>query len=80
MEYMEYWDTKPGDSFEGEKGLFLKTESGSNRVLGIIFQDDGRIAFCEGCDQWFAVVFTKQQAIDALQEAIDYIKNGQAST
>ncbi len=35
-----------------------------------------QIVFTEGCDEWFAADFSPIQAIEVLEEAINWIKQG----
>lgn len=45
-----------------------------DRVLSIIKQDDGEIQFAEQCDDYFIARFSKEEAVELLQEAITWIQ------
>ncbi len=54
-----------------ENEITLKADR--ERVLDIIKTKD-KIIFEEGCDNYFSAEFTKDEAIEVLEEAIQWIK------
>lgn len=70
---MKYWVIKKKNK------ISLDERPGTNdfwpRVFSIKKEGD-KIRFREECDGYFFVQMTKQEAIDALQEGIDWIKEG----
>ena len=62
---MKYWDT--------ESGSITLRDGMLDRVLDIELEG-GMITFKEGCDSYFFATFTPSDAIEALQEAIDWIR------
>jgi len=73
---MKYW--KEGNTCAGynEYGISLMNgEQDSCRTVAITKLDGGYVAIDEECDGAFGVVFnTKEDAIDALEEAILWIQ------
>ncbi len=72
---MKYWT-------QHEKGMVTLTTLAGNllddeRVVDLIPEDDGSIVFREACDGYFSITFSPTEAIEALQEAIDWIKGQQ---
>jgi len=47
------------------------------RIFGITKIDEGKIEFSERCDDHFCKTFTQEEAIELLEEAIDWINNGE---
>jgi len=56
---------------DSEKEIGLLKE---DRVFSIVKNDGGSITFREKCDGYFSASFTKEQAIELLQEAIAWIE------
>lgn len=74
---MKYWKESRTDNGYGPIGLVLMDHNNfeSNaRVLSLYKQNDGSIEFLEECDGYYYVLLSKEHAIEALQEAIDWIK------
>lgn len=71
---MKHW-TKDIFTYNDQKGWLSLVDSSNNvgRVLAVDIKD-GKVIFIEACDSWFAIEKTKEDAIDALQELIQYIK------
>lgn len=65
---MKYWAEK-------RQPKILLIDGGYDRVISISKLTNGEICFCEECDEEFDVTLSKEDAISALQEAIDWIKN-----
>lgn len=65
---MKYWIGDVND-------ITLKEDSEYSRVISLE-RDGNKIIFREECDGYFSVTLTREAAIDALQEAIDWISNG----
>jgi hypothetical protein len=56
------------------EAIYLKNEANNSfRVLAIRKPDDVNVTFEEMCDQYFVVTLTQEQAIQALQEAIQWL-------
>ena len=68
---MKHWFKKREDG-----GLFLTEnyEQVDFGVLAILRENDGSFKFIELCDGVNYLIKTREDAIEALQEAIDYIK------
>lgn len=65
---MKYW---------GVKGLSIRLPDPECRwsyVVKIEKLGDGRMKIEEGCDDYYSTTLTPADAIEALQEAIDWIK------
>ena len=43
-------------------------------ILSIFFNEDENVVFMESCDEYFFETFSKKEAVEMLQEAIDWIK------
>lgn len=69
---MKFW--KPNKQVGPQDKELLLDDEYSCRVLSITKADDGSICFRERCDQYFSMELSRDQAIDALQEAIAWIK------
>lgn len=65
---MKYWAEK-------KQPKLLLIDGGCDRVIYSIAKRNGEIYFCDECEEEFDVILSKEEAIDALQEAIDWIKN-----
>ncbi len=59
---------KINNGYGPEKGIVLE-----EKVFSISKQK-GRFVFQEECDGYFSEIFTKDQAIELLQEAVKWIK------
>jgi hypothetical protein len=71
---MKYWYDQNGWH---EGGIILRDSRIENhdndRVIGMYFYE-GKVILEEQCDNYFKAEFTPAQAIEAIQEAIDWIK------
>lgn len=78
MSDLKYWKfEESGGSYRRDRIELIDKEDevGWNRVLQIgIDRNTGDIVFEENCDNYFRVYLPPQQAIEALEEAIAWIK------
>jgi hypothetical protein len=75
---MKYWNNKKtrwGNKLTGNEKITLIDGSFDDwgRILSIK-EKDGKIRFREECDSYFSLEVSKEQAIEILKEAIDWIK------
>ncbi len=71
---MKYWEkhrSEPATISLPDNG------GGCNGSVIIEAEPDGNIRFIDGCDEYFATTLSPTEAIEALQEAIDWIKRQQ---
>ena len=54
-------------------GISLKDDDGG-RILSISVEDDGLITFGEACDYYFSVSMPKEDAKQALREALAWLE------
>jgi hypothetical protein len=71
---MKYWIKNNRIFGISLKNPFIKNDSNEGRVISITVQESGFVDFYEGCDHFFNIELTKEEAIEALEEAISYIK------
>ena len=65
---MKYWTEKT-------QSKILLIDGAYDRIISISKESTGDICFCEECDEYFDVTLSKEEAIHALQEAIEWIQN-----
>lgn len=70
MSEMKHW-TVNGDEISLHDENF---PDDANEISSLIKIDDDKIEFRDGSDGWFAVTKSKEEAIEALEEAIAWIK------
>jgi hypothetical protein len=70
---MRYWIEAKTETGYGPRGLIL-VDSCDGRTLSISNVEDGKIKFLEECDGHFHATMRADYAIEALQEAIEWIK------
>ena len=66
---MKYWTEKR----HGE--ISLNDVDEDLRTLAVKMMHDGTVLFREECDGYFCAQLSKEDAVKALQEAIDYIQS-----
>lgn len=64
---MKHW--VESTNIDKQECLYLKD---NDRVIAINV-DDNKVTFTEACDEWFNTTLSKQEAIEALEELIEYI-------
>ena len=68
---MKYW--KKADEWAATEGITLAS---TDRVIVLdCDKDSDSLTFSEGCDGHFSATYTKQGAIELLEEAIQWIKS-----
>ncbi len=65
---LKYFEPGKVEGGYGPEGITLEDQVFS------ISKRDGLIAFFEECDGYFSVEYTKEEAVEMLQEAIAWIK------
>lgn len=77
---MKYWKERKTDVGDGLPRICLKDIGDSSnlipRILSIKKQAYPKIRFREECDGYFCTEMTKEEAVEALQEAIDWLNGG----
>ena len=71
---MKHWkkaDYSWGIRSHNTDGIVLSSEE---RIISIL-KKDGKICISEECDEAFFTTLTKQEAIEAFEEAIEFIKS-----
>jgi predicted sugar kinase len=54
----------------GKEGIILE-----EHIFSLSITEDNKIEIMEECDAFYQEVFTKEQAIEMLEEAVTWIKN-----
>lgn len=70
---MKYWIEGEPLRYETIKGISLEDNILGSDVL-IVTKENNKIQFIEGCDQYYRTEMSKEDAILALLELIEYIK------
>ena len=68
---MTKWTEGSTENGYGKKGIILE-DGDIDRVISLC-KEDGKIVFREECDGYFSVEMTKEEAIIALEEAIQWV-------
>ena len=74
---LKYFSTKNIWQKEKEDYIRLNYETDGEKddqIFSIKKESNGMVRFTEECDQYFTLSLTKEEAIEMLQEAIDWIK------
>ena len=71
MKELEHW--MEGINQDHENALIL-SRGHTDRVISIRIDECGMVEFRENCDGFFFAEFSKDEAINALNEAIEWIK------
>lgn len=72
---MKYWKPSEIESpYSGEGNLPAIELSGGQEVIGLAVRPTGQIMFIELCDEWKTINLSAEDAIIALQEAIEWVK------
>lgn len=66
---MKHWTKKRNGN------ISLNDVDGDFRKLSVKIMDDGTVLFHEECGGYFAALLSREDAVEALQEAIDYIQS-----
>ena len=66
------WKIGPCENGYGEKGLIL-LDGRLDRIVSLVKSEDGQIIFSEESDGYFNVVMSRDDAKQALREAIAWI-------
>ena len=66
------WKIGPSQDGYGEQGLIL-LDGESDRIVSLVKSADGQIVFQEECDRYFTVSMSKDDAKQALREALAWI-------
>jgi Fe-S cluster biogenesis protein NfuA len=73
---MKYWKKGNNSNGYGEEAIILKCDDDyGDRVLSVTQEEDGKVMFMEECDGCFSVSFTKQEAVEMVNELLNFIKN-----
>jgi hypothetical protein len=73
---MKYWKKGNNSNGYGEEAIILKCDDDyEDRVLSVTHKKDGKVMFMEECDGHFSVSFTKQEAVEMVNELLNFIKN-----
>ena len=64
----EMWEIGP----TAQRGLIL-IDGGSNNVISLVKEPDGKVTFQEECDGHFFVTMSKDEAKEALSEALAWL-------
>ncbi len=71
---MKYWNSGKGGQLARPGNAYISMRDGdSDRILSIV-SDGDKVVFTEACDGYFSVALSPAEAIEALQEAIEWIK------
>lgn len=74
---MKHWKENSAYHPTPEKVIslaFTGDEENGERVLAVAVDSDGKVQFIEQCDGWFGAAVTPEQAVEALEEAIAWIR------
>ena len=66
------WEIGCTEGGQSENGLIL-LDGEMNRVVSLVKEDDGEITFREECDGYFSVTMPKEDAKQALLEALAWL-------
>lgn len=72
---MKHWKKVKDGCVYNNNGIALIGNHNDNVIS--IGEDDGEIKFTEECDGCYSISMSKQDAIKALEEAIEWIKGDQ---
>lgn len=67
---MKHWDTF-------KDAIILSDERACGEILSLELLENGQVKIEEGCDKYFSKTLSPSDAIEALQEAIEWIKGQQ---
>ena len=70
---MKHWNEKQTNS-DGEHRILL-IDGDMDRVVSIGINEERNVVIRERCDRYFRKECSKAEAIEALQEAIDWLKS-----
>lgn len=71
LKYFEEVDISPSEQSEYEKEIIF-----GEKVFSITKEKSGDFIITEECDGYFGRTLTKEEAIEMLEEAISWIKEG----
>ena len=72
---MKYWKIgRIENGYGDEDGLILIGDDHEDRIISISKNEAMNIVFTEECDGYFSVELTREGAIEALKEAIEWIR------
>ena len=66
------WIEGSSENGYGEKGILLK--GGDERILSVVKTEKG-IQFMEECDGWFSETYSKEDALELINELKNWVLN-----
>lgn len=69
------WGIERVENGMGRPGLVL-LDGAFNKVVSLLKEPNGDITFTEECDGFFSVTMSKDEAKQALKEAIEWVDEG----
>lgn len=73
---MKYWKLGNNSNGYGEEAIILKSDDDcGDRVLSVTCEENGNIMFMEECDGCFSISYTKEEALEVVNELLKYINN-----
>ena len=75
MDYWEKWNKEKMEREGAKGGITLIDQDNEDKVLNISLTEFGSIKFVEGCDEYYSMTFSNEDAIKVLKEAFAWIKD-----
>ncbi len=67
---MKHWIEGKSENGYGEKGILIK--GGDEHILSVVKNEEG-IRFMEECDGYFSETYTKEEALELINELREWI-------
>jgi hypothetical protein len=68
---MKHWTKGREPVGEGNKGIILK----QNHQVVSVYKIDGKISITEECDGWYEAEYTKEEALELIEELKQWIED-----